>query len=148
MRVFVTGSQGRIGRYVQAQLEEAGHTVVGFDQVSGDEIRDPAAVRAGAQGCDAIIHMAAMLADPKDDPNAVMHVNLQGTWHVLTAAETLNIRRVVTFSSVNAMGIFIGESLPDYLPIDEDHPCRPGRPYALSKYLGEEMCRLFTRRTG
>ncbi len=148
MRVFVTGSQGRIGRYVQAQLEEVGHTVVGFDQVSGDEIRDPAAVRAGAQGCDAIIHMAAMLADPKDDPNAVMHVNLQGTWHVLTAAETLNIRRVVTFSSVNAMGIFIGESLPDYLPIDEDHPCRPGRPYALSKYLGEEMCRLFTRRTG
>jgi len=148
MQVLVTGSQGRIGRYVQAQLEEAGHTVVGFDQSKGDDIRDPAAVRAAAQGCDAVIHMAAMLADPKDDPNDVMHVNLQGLWHVLTTAEALNIRRIVSFSSVNAMGIFIGESVPDFFPIDESHPCRPGRTYALSKYLGEEMCRLFTGRTG
>lgn len=148
MQVLVTGSQGRIGRYVQAQLEEAGHTVVGFDRAAGDEIRDPAAVRAAAQSCDAVIHLAAMLGDPKDDPNDTMHVNLQGTWHVLTAAEALNIRRIVSFSSVNAMGIFIGESVPDFFPIDESHPCRPGRPYALSKFLGEEMCRLFTRRTG
>jgi len=148
MQVLVTGSQGRIGRYVQAQLEEAGHTVVSFDVAAGDDIRDPAAVRAAAQGCDGIVHLAAMLADPQDDPNAVMHVNLQGMWHVLTTAEALNIRRIVTFSSVNAMGIFIGESVPDFFPITEDHPCRPGRPYALSKYLGEEMCRLFSRRTG
>ncbi len=147
MRVLVTGNQGRIGRYVQAQLEAENHIVVGFDRAAGDDIRQPAALRAAAQGCDAIIHMAAMLADPKDDPNDVMHVNLQGTWHVLTTAEALDIRRVVCFSSVNALGIFIGESLPDYLPINEEHPCRPGRPYALSKFLGEEMCRLFTRRT-
>ena len=36
MQILVTGSQGRIGRYVQAQLEEAGHAVVGFDQAAGD----------------------------------------------------------------------------------------------------------------
>ena len=137
MQVLVTGNQGRIGRYAQAQLEEAGHTVVGFDRATGDDIRNLAALRAAAQGCEAIIHMAAMLADPQDDPNDVMHVNLQGLWHVLTTAEALNIRRVVAFSIVNAVGIFIGESLPDYLPINEDHPCRPGRPYVLSKFLGE-----------
>ena len=64
------------------------------------------------------------------------------------AAEAHGVPRVVVYSSVNAMGYFMGEATPDYLPFDEDHPCRPGRPYGIAKYLGEQTCRLFTGRTG
>ena len=46
------------------------------------------------------------------------------------------------------MGLFMGESEPDYLPFAEEHVCRPGRPYGTSKYVGEQVCRLFTERTG
>ncbi len=90
--------------------------------------------------------MAAMLADPKDDPNDVMHVNLQGTWHVLTTAEALGIRRVITFSSVNAMGIFVGESLPDFLPID--HVLPTGPPLRPLQIPGRGDVSLSTQRLG
>ena len=46
------------------------------------------------------------------------------------------------------MGIFSGQGTPDFLPVDETHECRPRSAYGISKYLGEQECRLFTRRTG
>jgi len=56
--------------------------------------------------------------------------------------------RVVTFSSVNALGVFRGEGVPDYLPIDDDHPLRPPTAYGMAKRLVEELCRCFTVSTG
>ena len=38
--------------------------------------------------------------------------------------------------------------MPDYLPVDDDHPCRAARPYGMSKRLAEEMCAAWTARTG
>jgi nucleoside-diphosphate-sugar epimerase len=148
MNVFVTGHQGRIGREVTAQLVAAGHTVVGFDRADGDDIRDGRAVRRAAQGCAAVIHLASLLGSPKDDPDETMAVSVQGTWHVLAAAEAERMERVIYFSSVNALGCFMGQRAPDYLPIDDEHPPRPQSPYGLSKRLAEEMCRYFTERTG
>ena len=51
---------------------------------------------------------------------------------------------VVFISSVNALGVFLGEADPDYLPIDDAHPQRPRNVYGLSKLLAEEACRYFT----
>ena len=148
MQVLVTGHQGRIGSVIAGQLQDAGHTVVGFDRASGDDIRNGKSVRAAAQGCDAIIHLASLLGGPQDDPDETIAVGLEGTWHVLAAAETHGIGRVVSFSSVNALGVFMGLQAPAYLPIDDDHPPRPVSAYGLAKRLGEEMCRHFTEKTG
>ena len=148
MRVFVTGNQGRIGSVIESQLKEAGHTVIGFDRRSGNDILDGQAVRAAAQGCDAVIHLASLLGSPRDDPDETMQIGLQGTWHVLQAAQAAGVQRVVYFSSVNALGIFMGQAAPDYFPIDDDHPARPRSPYGIAKRLAEEMCRHFTANTG
>lgn len=148
MNVFVTGNKGRIGQVLQAQLEEAGHTVIGFDRADGHDIMDGAAVRAAAQGCDAVIHTAALLGRPGESDDDIMAVGVMGTWHVLMAAQAAGAQRVVSFSSVNAMGIFMGHAAPDYLPIDDDHPPRPVSPYGISKRLGEDLCRYFTGVTG
>ncbi len=51
-------------------------------------------------------------------------------------------------SSVDALRIFQGQRLPDYLPIDDDHPTYPSTPYALAKKTAEQMCVNFTERTG
>ena len=148
MKVFVTGHQGRIGVVIVEQLVAAGHTVVGFDRSDGDDILDGKAVRAAINGCDAVIHLASLLGGPKDDPDEIMRVGLQGTWHVLAGAEAAGVQRVIYFSSVNALGVFMGLQPPRYLPIDDDHPPIPVSPYGVAKRLGEEMCRHFTEKTG
>src|SRR5690606_34191757 len=129
-----------IGSVIVRQLQEAGHTPVEYDKVLGNDMLDGAAVRAAAQGCDAIIHLASLLGARTDDPDETMSVGLQGTWHVLMAAKEAGCKRVVYFSSVNALGIFMGQHAPDYFPIDDDHPARPRSTYGMMKRLCEQMC--------
>lgn len=148
MRVLVTGNQGFIGSYVEGELRAAGHTVVGFDVRSGDDIRDPDAVLGAVAGCDAVIHLAAQLPLEGFDPNELMATNMLGTWHVLAAARQRRVQRVVYFSSVNALGVFLGHRQPDFLPIDDTHPTYARHPYSLSKRLSEELCGAFTDETG
>lgn len=142
----MTGDRGVLGRVVRAALESAGHAVTGFDLAAGDDIRDVAAVRAAAAGQDAVVHLAGLPGDQEDQPDQVMAVNLGGTWNVLLAAEDAGVRRVVHASSGKALGML--ERDPEYLPVDDGHPGLPSRPYALSKWLSEEMCEAFTARTG
>jgi nucleoside-diphosphate-sugar epimerase len=148
MKVFVTGHRGRIGSEITRLLEAQGDTVVGYDRANGQDMLDGAAVRAAAQGCDAAIHLASLLGGPNDDPDETMRISVMGSWHVLQAAEAEGMQRVVYFSSVNALGVFMGLRKPDYLPIDDDYPPQPMSAYGLSKRLVEDMCRYFTERTG
>jgi nucleoside-diphosphate-sugar epimerase len=99
------------------------------------------------EGCDWVAHLA-MAMGKKNAPDVSYASGTVGTFNVLQAAEAHGVTRIVSYSSVNAMGLFMGEDTPDFLPLDETHVCRPGRPYGTSKYLGEQTCRLFTRRTG
>ncbi len=99
------------------------------------------------QGCEAVIHLAALLGLRNESPHEIMHVNLHGTWNVLTAAADAGVKRVIYMSSVDALGVFKGERKPAYLPLDDVHPCHPGTPYGISKWLAEEMCRLWSKRT-
>ena len=148
MRILVTGSKGLIGRAVTERLAANGDGVIGFDRTDGDDILDLPALTRAATGADAIVHLAALLGRPDDAPADIMTVNVTGTWNVLEAARIAGARRVVTFSSVNAIGIFSGNGTPDYLPIDDTHPTRPTTAYGISKRLGEELCRCFTLATG
>jgi nucleoside-diphosphate-sugar epimerase len=148
MRILVTGDKGLIGRAVASRLREAGDSVIGFDRADGHDIIDPAALSRAAEGCDSIVHAAALLGRKDDLPNDIMAVNVTGTWNALAAAKIVGAQRVVAFSSVNVLGIFSGNGTPDYLPIDDDHPVRATTAYGISKRLGEEMCRCFTLDTG
>ncbi|MGD0554859.1 MAG: NAD(P)-dependent oxidoreductase [Streptosporangiaceae bacterium] len=148
MRVLVTGHSGHVGGPVTAHLKGLGHDVVGFDRVEGDDLLDLAAVKQAAAGCAAIVHLGALAHDTAGSPEDIMSVNVQGTWHVLLAAEAAGAQRVIHFSSAQVFGTAEGESLPGYFPIDDEHPRRPTRPYGLSKLLSEDLCAGFTARTG
>jgi nucleoside-diphosphate-sugar epimerase len=148
MRVLVTGSNGLIGSAVVERLLAEGDDVVRFDIADGHDILDAPAVAAAAAGCDAIVHAARGHADTEDPGARYITHNVTGNWNVLGAAQRAGISRVVTFSSVNALGIFSGDGVPDYLPIDDDHPARPVTPYGIAKRLVEELCRCFTLSTG
>ncbi|MEH2048380.1 NAD-dependent epimerase/dehydratase family protein [Nostoc sp.] len=148
MKVLVTGNEGMIGSVVEKVLRADGCEVIGFDIANGHNILNSNEIRSALQGCDAVVHLAALLGNSEDMPDEIMAVNLLGTWHILSAAAEAKLKRVVFFSSVDVLGIFKGERKPDYLPLDDNHPCYPTTPYALSKRLGEEMCRYFTNSTG
>ncbi|PIG93549.1 NAD(P)-dependent oxidoreductase [Gloeocapsopsis sp. IPPAS B-1203] len=148
MKVLVTGSEGMIGAVVMQVLQDDGNKVVGFDIVNSQDILKPDQLQIAIQGCDAVVHLAASLGFAEDTANDIMTVNLLGTWHVLTAAAKAKVKRVVFFSSVDALGVFKGERKPDYLPLDDNHLCYPATPYAISKRLSEEMCRFWRDSTG
>jgi UDP-glucose 4-epimerase len=148
MRVLVTGHQGNIGVPVARHLEGIGHELVGFDRADGMDLLDLAAVTRAADGCAAIVHLAALAHDTAGRPEQIMAVNVLGTWHVLLAAEAAGADRVIHFSSAQVFGIAEGERLPDYFPVDDAHPRRAMRPYGLSKRLAEDMCAAATARTG
>jgi UDP-glucose 4-epimerase len=148
VNVLVTGSSGRVGRHVVPALEGGGHDVVAFDLVCGNDVRDPEAVRAAARGVDAIVHLAVAAHNGGVDPATLMATNVTGTVNALEAAVANGVPRFVHASSVNALGVFLGLRAPDYLPIDDDHPCYATSPYGISKYLGEEFCARASRTTG
>ena len=111
--VFVTGATGLAGANVSRLLVERGDTVralarsgadteplvaLGIEVVTGD-ITDAADVRRGATGCDSAIHCAALLGGASQDIDDFRAVNVDGTRHVLDAAEAVGMRRVVAVST-------------------------------------------------
>jgi len=148
MRILVTGAGGLIGGAVMSLLQSENIELVAYDIADGDDILDAKAVITAATGCDAIVHAAGGRGGGHEPTNEVITHNVTGNWNVLNAAKQHGIGRVITFSSVNALGCFRGETKPDYLPIDDDHPTRPPTAYGMSKRLIEEMCRCFTLTTG
>lgn len=146
--LLLTGNRGTIGRVVEHHLRRCGYRVRTFDVQDGGDVRDLPALRRAMRGCGAVVHTAALIDDDAGAPEDILAVNLLGTWHVLQAAQEAGVARVISFSSLQALGVAKGQRAPDYFPIDDDHPLRPSRPYGISKQLGEEMCETFTSATG
>lgn len=156
-KVLVTGAAGLLGRYVVRKLVNEGVAVRGLDLREGDEqadwrigdITDSDAVMQAAEGCSAIMHIAARPNIWSGDEDDILRINTMGTWNVYRAAEQSGIRRVVFCSSDSVMGYTVREGKmipPDYVPVDLDHPCRATDAYALSKILGEDIARSFAWR--
>lgn len=154
MKVLVTGSSGRIGRYIVQELVEAGHQVLGID-LQPPETRISRFLRVdltdagetfqavAAAGADAVIHMGAW-ADAGIVPDTRTYGdNTQGTFNLFQACADLGVRRVISASSGQVYGF--DRHAPLYLPVDEDHPMRPVNAYALSKVNGEQMAAYFAQ---
>ena len=163
MRVLVTGARGRVGTAAVAALQRAGHDLVATDLAPpvheraqpGDpaylqaDLTDPGAAFAVVRGCDAVVHLAAIPEPTQHPAHVVFGNNLMCTFHVLEAAVRWGVSRFVHMSSVTVHGFFFAERpwLPEYAPIDEEHPIRPQDPYALAKHFGEQLCDAAVRRS-
>ncbi len=125
MKVFVTGATGFIGGEVVRQLRDRGDEVVclvrspekagkltemGCELVAGD-LGDGDAIRAGLEGCDALIHSAAMyeVGIPESQHQAMFDANVTGTERVLEAALAAKTPRIVHVSTCGIFGNTHGE---------------------------------------
>ena len=164
MNVVVTGGSGKAGRAVVRDLVEHGHTVLNVDRVpptggAAGSTFMPADLTDYGQtleavsgagvvpGIEAVVHLAALPSPTVATPDVVFRTNVTSTHTVFAAAARLGLSRVVWASSETTLGLPFDRP-PEYVPVDEEHELRPETSYALSKVLGEEMARQFSRWSG
>jgi len=159
LRIVVTGGSGRLGQFVIRDLLSHGHDVLSLDVVRAPSLPCPAweadlrrigDLYQALIGADAVIHLAAYQAPGLASDSETFSNNVTTTYNVLKVAADLGLARAVVASSVAAYGFLYAPRFwpPDYLPLDEQHPCQPQDPYGLSKLIGEQIAESFARRNG
>ncbi len=149
MKVLVTGANGHIGSHVVSQLLEQGHEVVAFVRKGSDlrglegltpefangDIKDKEAVAAAAEGCDAIIHMAAVYKTIAKTAEEIVEPALRGAESVFYAAKQHGIKRIVYTSSVASIGFSYD---PNEIRTGDDWNDEAQNPYYLAKTQSEK----------
>lgn len=157
MRILVTGADGFIGSHLVEALVREGHEVkafvlynsfnswgwldacapdvVGRFEVFTGDIRDPHGVRTAMKGCDAVLHLAALIAIPYSyhSPDTYVDTNVKGTLNVVQAARDLGVAKVIHTSTSEVYGT------ARYVPIDEAHPLQGQSPYSASKIGADQI---------
>lgn len=161
MKLLITGADGFIGSHLTEALVRRGHDVRPFvlynsfnswgwldhsdehirrnlNVFSGD-IRDPNGVREAMKGCDAVIHLAALIAIPYSyhSPDTYIDTNIKGTLNVLQAARDHCCKRVVHTSTSEVYGT------ARFVPITEKHPLQGQSPYSASKIGADQLAYSF-----
>jgi NAD dependent epimerase/dehydratase len=160
-KVLVTGADGFIGSHLCEHLLAIGADVRAFvyynsfnswgwlDETSEDvkrsldvfagDIRDPHGVRTAMQGCDVVMHLAALIAIPYSyhSPDTYVDTNVKGTLNVVQSARELGVERVVHTSTSEVYGT------ARFVPITEEHPLQGQSPYSASKIGADQMAQSF-----
>lgn len=160
-KIFVSGADGFIGSHlVQALLaenlqirtflyynslgswgwlEEAKHPQSqGLSVFSGD-IRDPHGVRKAMEGCEAVLHLAALIGIPYSyhSPDTYVDTNIKGTLNILQAGRDLGVKRIIHTSTSEVYGT------ARTVPIREDHPLQGQSPYSATKIGADQLALSF-----
>ncbi len=162
-KILVTGSDGFIGSHLTEELVKKGYQVKAFvyynsfnnwgwlDTLPTDimknveifqgDIRDPNGVKEALKGCDAVFHLAALIAIPFSyhSPDTYVDTNIKGTLNVLQASRALGTQRVLVTSTSEVYGT------AQYVPIDEKHPYQGQSPYSATKIGADRLAESFYR---
>jgi UDP-glucose 4-epimerase len=163
MRVLVTGGAGFLGSHLVDALVAAGEEVIVLDNLhrgspanidahlrtgavtfNEGDIRDYAAIQEAVAGAEVVYHLAAQsnVIGATKDTDYSFTTNVAGTYNVLKAAASANVRRLVFSSSREVYGE------PDSIPVPESAPLTAKNSYGASKVAGEAYCRVWESMTG
>jgi NAD dependent epimerase/dehydratase len=156
-KILITGADGFIGSHLTEALVRQGHDVRAFvlynsfnswgwlDTLSKDvkdsleifsgDVRDPYGVKTAMIDCEAVFHLAALIAIPYSyhSPSTYIDTNVTGTLNIVQAARDLNINRVIHTSTSEVYGT------AKFVPMDENHPLNAQSPYSASKIGADQI---------
>lgn len=109
-----------------------------LDILAGD-IRDPHGVKQAMDGCDTVVHLAALIAIPYSyhSPDSYVDTNVKGTLNIVQAARELGVSKVVHTSTSEVYGT------AQFVPITEEHPLQGQSPYSASKIGADQIAMSF-----
>lgn len=160
-KILVTGADGFIGSHLTEALVRQGYDVRAFVlynsfnswgwldscapdvagqfEVFAGDIRDPHGVRTAMQGCDTVMHLAALIAIPYSyhSPDTYVDTNVKGTLNVVQAARELGVKKVVHTSTSEVYGT------ARFVPITEEHPLQGQSPYSATKIGADQIAMSF-----
>lgn len=158
-RALITGGSGLVGSHLTEQLFRAGtHEVVIFDDMSRgrldnlrqaraegrvtivqQDIRNRSEVVRAMEGVDLVFHLASIrMPQCAEEPRLAMEVMADGTFNLLEAAATANVKKVIAASSASIYG------MADRFPISEDqHPYHGTTIYGATKVFTEGLLAAF-----
>lgn len=156
IKCLVTGGAGFIGSHLSGLLLDNGHEVVVVDNLSTGttsnisgfvdspnfkfielDICNNKRLADVFVGIDWVFHLAALadIVPSIENPESYFHANVVGTLNIAQLSVQNNVKKVVYAASSSCYGI------PGQFPTDESSACDPKYPYALTKYLGEQILR-------
>src|SRR3989344_5436668 len=152
-KIFITGGAGFIGHALAKYLTSQRLEVKTFDLFPPQEIIGEHVIGTimftdelyqAMQGCDCVVHLAAMLGVKRTEQQRLgcLNVNIQGTINVLDAAIKAGIKKVIFASSSEVYGE------PNKTPISEEDKTFPKSVYAVTKLVGEEYVKAYHQRYG
>lgn len=160
-KILVTGADGFIGSHLTEALVRRGYDVRAFvlynsfnswgwldrcgEDVKGKfevfpgDVRDPNGVRTAMKGCDAVLHLAALIAIPYSyhSPDTYVDTNIKGTLNIVQAARDLGVSKVVHTSTSEVYGT------ARFVPITEEHSLQGQSPYSASKIGADQIAMSF-----
>lgn len=160
-KILVTGADGFIGSHLVEELVRQGYDTRAFvlynsfnswgwlDRCSQDvkgkfdvfagDVRDGHGVRTAMQGCDIVLHLAALIAIPYSyhSPGTYVDTNITGTLNVVQGARDLGLSRVVHTSTSEVYGT------ARFVPITEEHPLQGQSPYSATKIAADQLAMSF-----
>jgi UDP-glucose 4-epimerase len=158
--LLVAGASGFVGSQVVEYLLSLGKQVTALDLVPPPvsiplvqaDITDYAALEAALAGksFNRVFHFASLPGDT-GDPLQMVRVNVNGCLNLLEAVRRMgNVSRFVLASSISAYEWYPATKFrpPEYLPVDENHPCRPKDMYSTTKHIQEHLTRTYYHQYG
>jgi NAD dependent epimerase/dehydratase len=161
MKVLITGAGGFIGSHLIEKCVQLGYDTKAFIhynskgswgwleespykkdiEVFSGSVRDYDAVYAALKGCDAVLHLAALIGIPYSyiSPQAYIKTNIDGTYNVLQAAREHGTSQVLVTSTSETYGT------AQYVPIDEKHPAVGQSPYSATKIGADQLAISYYR---
>ena len=161
MKVLITGAGGFIGSHLTEKCVQLGYETKAFIhynskgswgwleelpykkdiEVFSGSVRDYDAVYAAMKGCDAVLHLAALIGIPYSyiSPQAYIKTNIEGTYNILQAGREHQLSQILVTSTSETYGT------AQYVPIDEKHPLVGQSPYSATKIGADQLAVSYYR---
>lgn len=154
MKCLVTGGAGFIGSHLVDLLLKEGHSVIAIDNLSVGNMRNlenamrqsnfefhladvflKKEIESFFIDVEIVYHLAGLadIVPSIENPDGYFNANVIGTYNVAQLSAAANVKKVVYAASSSCYGI------PEHFPTSEESTCNPQYPYALTKYLGEQV---------